>query len=191
MHLTPSIFRKYDIRGTYPAEINPEVVNVIVARLGQWFSSKRTKSKVIILGHDARSSSEVLYRAAWQTLKTYPGLTVLPAGLITTPMLYYLVSSRHAEGGLLITASHSPIAYNGMKVVREAAVNISGITIGEWLEKYKLPASHKISDLSTPVPKPASNLHQDYADCSRRHVIARCHVYFIRGQRIVNRQRRT
>lgn len=164
MHISPAIFRKYDIRGTYPEELNPEIVNAIVARLGFWWNSHRAKSKLIILGHDARISSDLFYRVAWRTLKTYPNLKVLPVGLITTPMLYYLVSSRRAVGGLLITASHSPVNYNGMKVVGEAAVNVSGVQMGKWLEQYKLPERHRIFAWDNPVPKPLENYYSDYAN---------------------------
>lgn len=161
MHIIPSIFRKYDVRGVYPKEINSEVVSAIAFQFGRKISDKLKKPRPVILGHDPRDSSEELYRAAWQTLTTFPKLKVIPVGLVTTPMLYYLVGSHHAAGGLLITASHSPIEFNGLKAVQEAAVNISGITLGEWVMSTMLyPIFSKIY----PVPKPSQNYYLDYAN---------------------------
>ena len=130
------IFKAYDIRGRYPQEINEEVVSKITTVLADYFRSKvkrslpagrQEASKVIVVGYDARLSSPALYRSVLRSLKpkTY-NLTPIPVGMITTPMLYFLVNHFKAAGGIMITASHNPKEYNGLKVVGSKAVPMSG-----------------------------------------------------------------
>ena len=121
-----SIFKAYDVRGKYPREINRSVIRTItralVARL-----SPRKKTMRIIIGHDARRSSGPLYREALRTaLADRRPKEIFAAGLITTPTLYMLVNTLRADGGMMITASHDPKNYNGVKMVGPRAVPISG-----------------------------------------------------------------
>ena len=136
------IFRAYDIRGKYPLEINEEVTIKIVQRLGHYFnlkakSSPRAKAQLlvrgyklkakIVIGHDARLSSPNLYRAATKGLQTMDyRLQLIKVGLATTPMLTFLVNYFKAAGGIMITASHNPKEYNGLKVVGKNAEPIGG-----------------------------------------------------------------
>ena len=122
------IFKAYDIRGIYPKELNEDVVQSIAESLARFFvSKKRTSSQpaAIILGHDVRLSSPRLYRSALAGLR-HKGIRVIQAGRITTPMLYFLVNDLKADGGVIITASHNPKNYNGLKIVGKKAVPISG-----------------------------------------------------------------
>lgn len=121
----PGIFKAYDVRGIYPDELNEEDVLLIAAAVGRRFK----KGKVII-GHDARTSSPRLAKVA------YGGLSIaktkgdiIDAGLITTPMLYFLVNHLHAAGGVMVTASHNPKEYNGLKVVGPKASPVSGAAL--------------------------------------------------------------
>lgn len=132
--MNKAIFKAYDIRGKYPSEINEAVVEKITASLGTYF--KRGK---IVVGHDSRLSSPRLYQAALRVLnktyksnkshRSYRSYGIIPAGMITTPMLYFLVNHFKAVGGIMITASHNPKEYNGLKVVGPKAEPISGIEI--------------------------------------------------------------
>src|SRR3989344_4672650 len=119
MNLLPSIFKAYDVRGVYPKEINEAAVSQIVGALGGYFSSKKRRSgKIhIVLGHDARLSSPKLYQAALEGITSKESkitnkklknpfivhsssFIIHCAGLISTPMLYFLVGDLKAAGGI-------------------------------------------------------------------------------------------
>jgi len=128
-----TIFKAYDVRGKYPEEINGEVVKEIVGVLVDHFQSIETNenSKVIIIGHDTRLSSPELYKAAVAALD----YRIIEVGMTTTPMLYFLVNYYKAVGGIMITASHNPREYNGLKVVGPQAVPVSGKEILKLIKK--------------------------------------------------------
>ena len=134
MELDRTIFKAYDIRGKYPAQINGEVVKTVIPAIVRAISPERSRGavgggkppKTLVLGHDARLSSPELYQACIDALAKERGVRVILAGLITTPMLYFLVNKRKAAGGITVTASHNPKEYNGLKMVREQAIPVSG-----------------------------------------------------------------
>lgn len=132
MELDPTIFRAYDIRGKYPNQINAEAVQVVIPAIMRAIGGKKA-SRRLILGHDARLSSPELYRACMEALGREKGVQVIQAGLITTPMLYFLVSRHEADGGIMVTASHNPKEYNGLKMVRAQAVPVSGEEVLKWV----------------------------------------------------------
>lgn len=125
MQLDQTIFRAYDIRGKYPSQINAETVQSVIPAIVRAIGGKKGP-RMLILGHDARLSSPELYRACIESLGKEKGITVIQAGLITTPMLYFLVNKHKAAGGITVTASHNPKEYNGLKMVREQAIPING-----------------------------------------------------------------
>lgn len=126
--INPSIFKAYDIRGKYPLEINEGAVSYIVNGLAGHF-----KKGVFVVGHDARLSSPALYKTVLQSLKIKNSKSKIEAvGLVTTPMLYFLVNRLKAVGGLMVTASHNPKEYNGLKVVGARAEMISGKEVLKW-----------------------------------------------------------
>ena len=141
--MNQSIFKAYDIRGRYPEEINEEAVAEIAGALAGYFSKVRDSrsSNTIVVGHDARLSSPALLEAVLDGLKI-PALKgdarqgrqdsklkILNVGMITTPMLYFLVNHFKAVGGIMVTASHNPKEFNGLKVVGEKAAPMSGLEI--------------------------------------------------------------
>lgn len=116
------LFRGYDVRGKYPKEIDERVVAEISSGLAKSFDSGE-----LVLGHDARRSSPKLYKAAIRAIEAAnPKLAVVKLGLVSTPLLYFLVNKVGAEGGIMITASHNPKNYNGLKVVGRMAEPWSG-----------------------------------------------------------------
>jgi phosphomannomutase len=127
MEINKKIFKAYDVRGIYPNEINEEIVSKIISAV-----VKKNRPLKIIVGHDARLSSPNLYRAAIKKLTAYkPRISTVKIGLITTPMLSFLTNWFRADLGIMITASHNPKEYNGLKIVGKNAVPISGKEIGE------------------------------------------------------------
>ena len=121
--MNPSIFKAYDIRGLCPGEIEEDDAY----RIGQAFV-RLTKAKVIVVGRDMRKSTPGIF-AAFARGVTSQGSDVLDIGLVTTPMLYFAVGDYDLhDAGAMITASHNPAAYNGIKLCRGDASPIGGRT---------------------------------------------------------------
>lgn len=114
MKLIESIFREYDIRGTYPKEIN----EVSIAKIGKAIALKCKKEKVteICVGRDGRLSGETLLNAMCESLSE-SGLDVVNIGLVTSPILYYAAKKNNSKSGVMITGSHNPKDDNGIKLV--------------------------------------------------------------------------
>src|SRR5450759_2323678 len=120
MSLNPDIFKAYDVRGVYPAEVNEDAARSIGAAFVAYLGAKR-----IAVGRDMRLSSPAL-AAAFIDGATSQGADVVDYGMIATDMLYFAVARDRLDGGVEITASHNPKQYNGMKLVRQEAVPLSG-----------------------------------------------------------------
>ena len=110
-----SIFREYDIRGVVDRDLTPEVVRDIGQAVGS-LASERGETEVIV-GRDGRLSSPALCEAIKAGIRA-AGLDVLDLGAVSTPLLYYAthtLDSSHA--GVMVTGSHNPPQYNGLKIV--------------------------------------------------------------------------
>ncbi|MEK7635852.1 MAG: hypothetical protein AAB405_02060 [Patescibacteria group bacterium] len=126
ININHKIFRAYDIRGKYPAEINEEIVCVIISLFISKFKIKNEKLKIAV-AHDTRLSSPTLYHAIIEQLTiSNQQLAIIKIGLSTTPMFYFLANYFNADLGIMITASHNPKEYNGLKIVGKNAMPISG-----------------------------------------------------------------
>lgn len=113
-------FKAYDIRGRVPAELDEEVA----WRIGRAFAQK-LRARQVVVGRDVRPSSLPLAGALIRGL-TAGGADVLDIGLCGTEEVYFTTFFAHADGGIMVTASHNPADWNGMKLVREGARPISG-----------------------------------------------------------------
>ena len=127
--ISPSIFKAYDIRGEYPAEFNVSVAKEIVKGLSL---SVFNKKGPIVIAHDARNSSESIYKGI---IKELGGREIIKIGPATTPMFYFFVTERKAVGGIMITASHNPPNWNGFKIVGVKAGPINGFDVKQALKK--------------------------------------------------------
>jgi phosphomannomutase len=124
----PQIFKAYDIRGLYGTELDGETAYLIgraFARVLGRLRERPTSELRVGLGRDMRLESPEMSRRLRDGLVD-EGCTVLDAGLIATEILYHLVGSRDLDGGAMVTASHNPKAYTGVKLVREGALAFSG-----------------------------------------------------------------
>ena len=119
-HDQPEIFKAYDVRGLYPAEVNEDIFQL----LGRAFAAFLGPGRVAVT-RDMRLSSPSLM-AAFVDGVTMQGIDVLDTGLAATDMMYYAVASAGLDGGAQITASHNPKQYNGCKLVRRDAFPLSG-----------------------------------------------------------------
>jgi phosphomannomutase len=115
-------FKAYDIRGKLGEELNTD----IAYRIGRAFA-QHTKAKKVVVGGDIRLTSEELKLALANGLMD-GGANVIDLGLCGTEHIYFATSHLNCDGGIVVTASHNPIDYNGMKLVRENSKPISGDT---------------------------------------------------------------
>ncbi|MCA9372414.1 phosphomannomutase/phosphoglucomutase [Candidatus Woesebacteria bacterium] len=113
--INPKIFKAYDIRSTYPDEINEEAVELIARGIYAYFAKKLNKQDMTIcVGHDMRFSSPSLYHVMTETLKKQ-GVKVIRLGLVSTPTVYFATKTYGYDVGIQISASHNPKEYNGVK----------------------------------------------------------------------------
>ena len=111
-------FKAYDLRGKVPSELNPEMAY----KIGKAFA-KLLKAETIVVGHDVRKSSDALSESLIKGL-TDSGVEVTDIGICGTEMIYYATSALETDGGIMITASHNPPEYNGMKFVKKHSVPV-------------------------------------------------------------------
>ena len=117
-----SIFKAYDIRGTVPDQLDAALAH----RIGR-SAARFLGAGTIVVGRDARSHSPELRDALVRGICD-EGVDVIDLGLVATPMLYFAVESQAAGAGIMITASHNPGQYNGMKICREHAIPVGEAT---------------------------------------------------------------
>lgn len=122
MPITIDAFKAYDIRGQIPNQLNPD----ICYRVGN-ATAEFLDAKSVVLGRDMRLSSEEFAGAVARGL-TEAGVEVHDIGLCGTEMVYFATAHLNASGGIMVTASHNPADYNGLKLVREEARPISADT---------------------------------------------------------------
>lgn len=155
--MEPKIFKAYDIRGLYPAEINKDVAYAIGRAL-----VTHTGAKKIIVGFDMRESSPEL-EANLISGVTDQGADVIKIGISTTPMLYFASWQIEADAAVMITASHNPAEYNGMKFCLKNAVPIGE---GSGMEEIRdLALTGKFTDGEKKgAVREELNFHQKYLD---------------------------
>src|SRR6476619_8006190 len=115
-------FKAYDIRGRVPDELNES----LAARIGVAMAALLQPGPVV-LGRDVRLSSPALQAALSDGFRS-AGREVIDIGLCGTEEVYFQTDYLGAAGGVMVTASHNPMDYNGLKLVREGARPISGDT---------------------------------------------------------------
>jgi|GEM_PF-5132 len=115
-------FKAYDIRGQLGTELNEDVAY----RIGRAYAEV-VKAKTVVVGGDVRETSELLKLAVAKGLQD-GGCDVIDIGMVGTEEIYFATSHLNVDGGIEVTASHNPIDYNGLKLVRENSKPISGDT---------------------------------------------------------------
>ncbi|MGK9476268.1 phosphomannomutase [Melioribacter sp. OK-6-Me] len=108
-------FKAYDIRGKVPSELNVDLAYKIGRAIVKYLNAK-----LIVIGHDVRPSSPELSDALAKGI-TEAGCDVIDIGLCGTEMIYFATPHFNADGGVMITASHNPPEYNGLKFVKEGS----------------------------------------------------------------------
>ncbi len=113
-----AIFKAYDVRGLYPQQIDAQAAQAIGRALARYLGGGP-----VVVGRDMRESGIPLLEALTQGIRS-EGAAVIDVGRVATPMLYFATTSLGAAGGAMITASHNPGAYNGLKVCARDAVPV-------------------------------------------------------------------
>lgn len=138
-------FKAYDIRGQIPNQINAD----ICYRIGN-ATAKYLSAESVVVGRDMRLTSNEFAKAVVKGL-TEAGVHVYDIGLCGTEMVYFATSLLNASGGIMVTASHNPADYNGLKIVREEARPISADTgladikaVAESDERLQAPAPGEV-----------------------------------------------
>jgi phosphomannomutase len=120
MHIHPSIFKAYDVRGLYPGELDEQVAR----QIGRGFVAYLKASRIGV-SRDMRVSSPSLAAAFIEGAREQ-GASVVDYGMLPTDVMYFAVVNDGLEGGAQVTASHNPKQYNGLKMVRSGALPLSG-----------------------------------------------------------------
>jgi phosphomannomutase len=151
MSITIDCFKAYDVRGRIPDQLNADVAYRIGNATAEYLGAKS-----IVLCRDIRHSSDELAAAVARGL-TEAGCDVLDIGVGGTEMVYFGTSELGADGGIMVTASHNPADYNGLKMVRESSKPISGdtgledirrIAEGDERQVAAAPGEHRSVDVA-------------------------------------------
>jgi phosphomannomutase len=142
--LDPKVFKAYDVRGIYPGELDEAGAESIGRAYVEQFEPRR-----IAVGRDMRLSSPTMQEAVMRGAAA-AGADVLDIGLVGTEMVYFAVGSLQLDGGIMVTASHNPKQYTGMKLVRRGALPVGGES-GLFDVRDRA-----VSDTGTPAASPGS-----------------------------------
>jgi len=140
MTISIDCFKAYDIRGQIPNQLNPDVAY----RIGN-ATAKFLDAKKIVLGRDIRLSSAELSMAVGSGIRD-AGVEVMDIGLAGTEMVYFATDYLEADGGIMVTASHNPADYNGLKIVREKARPVSADTGLQDIRKLAESDARKLAE---------------------------------------------
>ncbi|MBI2692035.1 MAG: phosphomannomutase/phosphoglucomutase [Solirubrobacterales bacterium] len=134
MPVDQSVFKAYDVRGTYPDQMNEELAYKIGRAITEFLadeSGKPASELSVAVGRDMRLSAPDMMDSYIKGI-TDGGADVLSVGQVGTEVLYWIVNHRGLDGGAMVTASHNPAAYTGAKLVRAKSLPLSGDSgIGE------------------------------------------------------------
>lgn len=128
-YINPQIFREYDIRGIVDKDLDEDVLERIGKAYGTYV--KEAGVRVVSIGRDCRLSSPAYAKAMTRGINS-TGVDVIDIGMVSTPMLYFSLYNMEVDGGVMITASHNPGEYNGIKL----CLGRSSV-FGEQIQKIK------------------------------------------------------
>jgi phosphomannomutase len=172
--MNPSIFKAYDVRGIYPAELDEAIFHQIGRAFIAYLGARR-----IGVGRDMRVSSPGL-AAAFIAGAREQGADVVDYGMIATDMIYYAVGADDLDGGAQITASHNPRQYNGCKMVGRGNVPLSGDAgisdIRDMIAGGRVPA---------PAAAPGKYSQRSVLEGYIKHVLGFIHPAIVRPYKIV------
>lgn len=163
--MSTKLFGTNGVRGVVNVELTPEMAIKLGASIGTFFG----KDKNIIIGYDARTSGPMFAKAVAAGLMA-AGCNVYAAGMASTPAIQFATKNHKMDGGIIISASHNPPQYNGIKVIwsdgietsHEQEVEIESI----YFENRIVYASWDKLGTKTELP----NINVEYKDAIKKHV---------------------
>jgi len=157
-----TIFRAYDIRGIYPSQINED----FVYKFGQAFGTriKEEGQTFTVIGYDNRESSKPLFESLSKGINA-SGVDVICLGFCTTPMYYFSWHHLKAKSGIMITASHNPKEYNGLKFSFNGIYNAHGQEVVAFYD-YIVEGNFAIGSGKTTF----YDIKQDYLNCIFKNI---------------------
>ncbi|MEG2348546.1 MAG: phosphomannomutase/phosphoglucomutase [Clostridia bacterium] len=165
-NINPNIFRGYDIRAIYGKDLNEDIVYTLGLAYGRYINLKGYNKCVI--GHDNRSSSNSLEEALIEGIISSCNIEVLSIGFVTTPMYYFaqmfLNNKDEIMPGIMITASHNPKEYNGLKLSFNNFGNACGQMIQDFREFVDIISKEMINlkDIEVKGKITFKNIEKDY-----------------------------
>jgi phosphomannomutase/phosphoglucomutase len=172
------LFGTNGIRGLVNKELTPEIAVKVGLAIGTFFG----KNKNLLVGHDARTSGTMFSRAVISGL-TATGCNVFFAGMAPTPSLQFAVKNHKMDGGVIITASHNPPEYNGIKVIWNDGIEISH---EQETEIEKIYFENKIQFAAwnmLGIVHELSGINDEYVEAIKKHVdvpkIAQKHFHVV------------
>src|SRR4029077_18080091 len=118
--LDPTVFKAYDVRGIYPDQLDEAGAYAVGRAYVEEFEPRS-----LAVGRDMRGSSPSMGKAVMRGASE-SGADVIDLGMVGTEMVYFAVGALDLEGGVMVTASHNPKEYTGMKIVRRGALPVGG-----------------------------------------------------------------
>lgn len=145
MKIPTSIFKSYDIRGTYPDQINIDNIYQITQSVLAVIQDKVGKKNVTLsIGHDMRLSAPILYPIFKKALID-GGAHIIDNDLVSTPTFYFSILHLKTDGGIQLTASHNPANYTGMKMATREGDKLMKMGVGSGMEEIINNAQNSIS----------------------------------------------
>ena len=166
-------FKAYDVRGRIPDQLNED----IAYRIGQAYAAY-IKPREVVVGYDIRLSSQSLCAALTRGLND-AGVNVMNIGQCGTEEIYFATSFLNVDGGIVVTASHNPKDYNGIKFVRENSKPISGDT---GLEEIRQLAQENLFDLA---PVKGTNEQVDVKKDYIKHLLSYIDVANLKPMKVL------
>lgn len=159
-----SLFRAYDIRGIFPEQLNEEVAFI----LGAAFSEFLGNHGQVIVGRDVRLSGQQLQKSLISGLIS-GGLDVFDVGVVSTPMVYFITNKLGKNAGIMLTASHNPPQWNGLKLFSQ-----NGCIYGREMDRIRQIAKQikpdKFKKINSGKIVNYNSIFQDYADFISSHI---------------------
>jgi phosphomannomutase len=177
-----TIFKAYDVRGTYPVQMDEQLAYRIgrgFARVLSDLQDVPVEELRVAIGRDMRLSAPSMAEAYARGIAD-EGADVLDVGMVGTEMVYWTVGSRELDGGLMCTASHNPAAYTGAKLVKRGAIALSGDSgIGELREIVTS------GEPGPPAERPGEISHDEVGDTFREAALGYIDPGSIKPLRVV------
>lgn len=153
-------FKAYDVRGKVPSELNEDIAYRIGRAYAEFFNPRQ-----VAVGRDVRLSSDLLFESLCNGLMD-SGVDVLDLGVCGTEQVYFAAFHLSLDGGIMITASHNPMDYNGLKFVKENAKPVSG---DNGLDNIRLLAEN--NQFKNPAHK-GSMIQTDLSEAYVQHLLS-------------------